>query len=114
MLVPCSFSYAYIIATHGPSGTASFPVSSSPSTACETSTCKSPFIPFIFKIVPSDTYKIWKFCYFQYGRYEGKASRKDKLEKVADIDSDVAGSEVVLSLELDEDENGFLVAENPS
>ena len=34
--------------------------------------------------------------------------------KVTDGDSDVAGSEQVLPLELDEDNDGFLVAENPS
>ncbi|KAI9124112.1 hypothetical protein K1719_005412 [Acacia pycnantha] len=37
-----------------------------------------------------------------------------RSRKVATGDSDVAGSEQVLPLELDEDEDGFLVAENPS
>ncbi|KAL1372694.1 hypothetical protein HN51_002799 [Arachis hypogaea] len=37
-----------------------------------------------------------------------------RSRKVAGVDSDVAGSEQVLPLELDEDEDGFLVAENPS
>ncbi|BAT87464.1 hypothetical protein VIGAN_05083400 [Vigna angularis var. angularis] len=37
-----------------------------------------------------------------------------RSRKVAAGESDVAGSEQVLPLELDEDEDGFLVAENPS
>ncbi|XP_023927631.2 uncharacterized protein LOC112039021 [Quercus suber] len=37
-----------------------------------------------------------------------------RSRKVAGGDSDVAGSEQVLPLELDEDDDGFLVAENPS
>ena len=37
-----------------------------------------------------------------------------RSRKVAGGDSDVAGSEQVLPLELDEDNDGFLVAENPS
>ncbi|XP_027338653.1 ankyrin repeat domain-containing protein 13C-like [Abrus precatorius] len=37
-----------------------------------------------------------------------------RSRKVAGGESDVAGSEQVLPLELDEDEDGFLVAENPS
>lgn len=37
-----------------------------------------------------------------------------RSRKVAGVDSDVAGSEQVLPLELDEDDDGFLVAENPN
>ncbi|XP_061345558.1 uncharacterized protein LOC133291321 [Gastrolobium bilobum] len=37
-----------------------------------------------------------------------------RSRKVAGAENDVAGSEQVLPLELDEDEDGFLVAENPS
>ncbi|KAK7412670.1 hypothetical protein VNO78_04208 [Psophocarpus tetragonolobus] len=37
-----------------------------------------------------------------------------RSRKVPGVESDVAGSEQVLPLELDEDEDGFLVAENPS
>ncbi|KAM1423212.1 hypothetical protein ACFX2I_005256 [Malus domestica] len=37
-----------------------------------------------------------------------------RSRKVANGDADVAGSEQVLPLELDEDDDGFLVAENPS
>lgn len=37
-----------------------------------------------------------------------------RSRKVANVDADVAGSEQVLPLELDEDDDGFLVAENPS
>ncbi|XP_047164130.1 ankyrin repeat domain-containing protein 13C-like [Vigna umbellata] len=37
-----------------------------------------------------------------------------RSRKVAGCESDVAGSEQVLPLELDEDDDGFLVAENPS
>ncbi|PQQ18396.1 ankyrin repeat domain-containing protein 13B [Prunus yedoensis var. nudiflora] len=137
---------------------------------------ESSVIPFVGKIAPSDTYKIWKrdgnlradtslagfdglkiqradqsFLFLGDGdqshdvpsgsllvlnrddrkifdAFENAGSPMSESDiagfcsqtsvfrsrKVANGDADVAGSEQVLPLELDEDDDGFLVAENPS
>ncbi|KAK8551620.1 hypothetical protein V6N12_040251 [Hibiscus sabdariffa] len=128
---------------------------------------ESSVIPFVGKIAPSDTYKIWKrdgnlradtslagfdglkiqradqsFLFLGDGNhhhnipsgsllvlnhddckifdaFENAGVRMSESEitgsrKVASSGNDNAGSEQVLPLELDEDEDGFLVCENPN
>ncbi|MBA0778368.1 hypothetical protein Gotri_006238, partial [Gossypium trilobum] len=80
---------------------------------------ESSVIPFVGKIAPSDTYKIWKRDE-SVGEWKARVYEVHNVifsfrsRKVAGSENDVAGSEQVLPLELDEDDDGFLVCENPN